>query len=651
MSYYKNYPHIFTPGKIGNLTIPNRVILAPMGTSHTGPDQRFSEELIAFYEERAKGGVGMIISECNQVAPEIDPFPMITGTPRLDKADKIARIAQYVERMEAYGTVPALQITLGTGRQADAPQLATPVSASACPAQGDPNITCHELTVDEIHQLVAYAGRAAGFAMTAGAKLIEVHGHAGYLIDQFLSPEINTRTDEYGGSPENRFRIVKETVEAIKAVVGDSIPVTLRISVDHKCEGYRTLEEGLEYCRMAEAAGFDGLHIDAGRYEVMPWVFPPAYLGPCCMLDLAAEVKKVVNIPVIAVGNFGTPEEVEEAIASGKCDFVAMARTLLADPNWANKAKKGHAEDIRPCLRCNEMCVGRAVFGLELTCAVNPECGRETYNRLGKAEESKNVTVIGGGPGGMVAALASAKRGHKVTLIEKKDELGGLINLAEQEDFKFGMKRYNAYLKTQIAKSDVKVMMGTEANVDVVKATDPDAVIVATGSDVFMPSLPGFVPGDKIGTIRQFKEVEHKPTDKIVIAGGGIIASETALGLAREGFNDVTIVEKTGMIGGDLQFINLMGLMGELMGRGVKILTNTSCEGVEGEALVCTDAEGNKVELPFDYLLVAMGTKPENSLNEVMDETFPDVYTIGDCVKTGRIHHAIHQAFEAAKRI
>lgn len=651
MSYYKNYPHIFTPGKIGNLTIPNRVILAPMGTSHTGPDLRFSEELIAFYEERAKGGVGMIISECNQVAPEIDPFPLITGTPRLDKADKVARLAQYVERMEAYGTVPAIQVTLGTGRQADAPNLATPVSASACPAQSDPNVICHMLTVEEIHQLVAYAGRAAGFALTAGAKLIEVHGHAGYLIDQFLSPEINNRTDEYGGTPENRFRIVKETCEAIKAVVGDAIPVTLRISVDHKLEGYRTMEEGIEYCRMAEAAGFDGLHIDAGRYEVMPWVFPPAYLGPCCMLDLAAEVKKAVHIPVIAVGNFGTPEEVEDALASGKCDFVAMARTLLADPAWANKAKKGHPEDIRPCLRCNEMCVGRAVFGKELTCAVNPECGRETYNRLGKAEEKKNVAVIGGGPGGMVAAIACTKRGHKVTLFEKGPELGGLINLAEQEDFKFGMKRYNAYLKQQIQESGVEVLLNTEATVSAVKATEPDAVIVATGSDVFIPDLPGFVKGENIGTIREFKNTEHKVSDKIVIAGGGIIACETALGLVREGYQDITIVEKLPAVGGDLQFINLMELMGELISGGVKILTNTVCEGVKDSTLTCSNGESGKMELPFDYLLVAMGTRSENSLNEAMLENFPEVYLIGDCVNTGRIHHAIHQAFEAARRI
>lgn len=466
MAYYKNYPTLFSPGKIGNLTLPNRIILAPMGTSHTGPDHRFSEELIQFYEDRAKGGVGMTISECCALAPEVDPFPMVSITPSLDEPGKIGKIAEHVERVEAYGAVPALQVTLGMGRQADAPHLAQPVSASECAAYSDPSVTCRALTIEEIHKLIECAGRGAAFAMTAGVKLIEIHGHSGYLIDQFLNPEINKRTDEYGGSPENCFRIVKEMVGAIKAVVGDTIPVTLRISVDHKFPGGRTLEEGIEYCKLAEASGIDAVHVDTGRYEVMPWIFPPAYMGPNCMLDVAAAVKKAVNIPVIAVGAIGTPEDAEEAISSGKCDFIAMARSLLADPEWANKAKTGHPEDIRPCLRCNEKCVGRAV-------------------------------------------------------------------------------------------------------------------IVATGSDVFIPGLPGFVKGDKIGTVREFNEKELDKEDKIVIAGGGVIACETAMGLARNGYKDVTIVEMLPEIGGNVQFINLMAMVGEIMQSGVKVLTETKCVSVE----------------------------------------------------------------------
>lgn len=651
MAYYKKYPTLFSEGKIGNLTLPNRVVLAPMGTSHTGPDFRFSEELIQFYEDRAKGGVGMILTECCSVAPEVDPFPMVSVTPRLDSPNKIARIAQYVERMEAYGAVPAIQITLGVGRQADAPQLAQPISSSECAAYSDPSVTCRALTTDEIHTLVQCAGRAAGYALIAGVKLIEIHGHAGYLIDQFLNPEINKRTDEYGGTPENRFRIVKEVREAIRAAVGDAIPVTLRISVDHKFPGGRTMEEGIEYCKLAEAAGFDGIHVDAGRYEVMPWIFPPAYLGPNCMIDIAAEVKKAVNIPVIAVGSIGRPEDAEEALAAGKCDFVAMARSLLADPEWVNKSREGREEDIRPCLRCNEKCVGRSILGKELQCAVNPECGRETYNKVTKADKSKNVTVIGGGPAGMVAALTAEKRGHKVTLLEKNTELGGLLNLASVEDFKHGMKGYNAYLKTQIAKSNVTVHLNTTATVDVVKASGADAVIVATGSDVFIPGLPGFVASDKIGTVREFNNKELEKEDKIVIAGGGVIACETAIGLARDGYKDITIVEMLPNIGGNVQFISLMAMVGEIMQSGVKVHTETKCLSVDGQTLICENKDGEKVELPFDYMVVAMGTRSVNDLNETMKENFPEVYCVGDCTKVGLVYHAVEDAYNAAKRI
>ncbi|MFA7196435.1 MAG: NAD(P)/FAD-dependent oxidoreductase [Anaerovoracaceae bacterium] len=651
MSYYKNYPHIFKPGKIGNLVVPNRIVMAPMGTGHTGPDLRFSEELIKFYVERAKGKTGMIISECCSVAPQIDPFPLVTGTPRLDGPDKIARLAQYVERVESYGTVAALQMTLGMGRQADAPTLKTPVSASECPAQYDPSVTCRALTKEEIHTMIECAGRAAGYALTAGIKLIEVHGHAGYLIDQFLNPEINKRTDEYGGNPENRFRIVKEMREAIRSVIGDVIPVTLRISVDHKFPGGRSLEEGLEYCRLAEEAGYDALHIDAGRYEVMPWIFPPSYLGPMCMLDLAAEVKKVVTIPVIAVGNFGTPEEAEEALASGKCDFVAMARALLADPEWVAKARVGHAEEIRPCIRCNEECVGRAILGKELACAVNPECGRETYNKTTMADERKKVAVIGGGPGGMLAAVIASNRGHDVTLMEKSSELGGLVNLAETEDFKYPIKQYNEYLKNQLAKSEAKVLLNTEATVDKIKENTPDAVIVATGSDVFMPGLPGFEFKENIGTIREFEQKELKREDRIVIAGGGMIASEAALGLKRKGFKHVTIVEMLPAIASELQFINMMSLVGELTGCGTNILTSTTCKAVVGDELICADTEGKEIRLPFDYLLVAMGTKSVNGLNEAVSEAFSEVYLVGDCLKPGKLARVIEQAYYAGTRV
>lgn len=651
MAFYNNYPNTFKPGKIGSLTIPNRIIMAPMGTGLTGPDLRLADDVIRLYEERAKGGTGMIITECNRVAPDVDPFPIVTPTPRLDLPDKLAKISQYAETVSEYGTVPGMMVSLGPGRQADAPKLKTPVAPSECPAQGDPSVTCRALTVDEIHRLVEETGRAAAFAMTAGIKYIEIHGHAGYLVDQFLSPEINKRTDEYGGNAENRFRIVKESIEAIKSATGGAIPVSLRISIDHKMEGGRTVEEGLEYCRMAEAAGADALHIDAGRYETIHWVFPPLYLGDSCMVDLAAIVKNEVNIPVIAVGNFQTIDEIEDALASGKCDFVALGRGLLAEPEFAKKAKEGRADEIRPCQRCNEKCVGRILCGLPIQCAVNPQCGRETYRMLTPAGKKKKVTVVGGGVAGMVSAITAAKRGHKVTILEKNDELGGLLGLAGSEEFKHHIRQYRDYLLRQVELADITVCTGCEADIDTIKKTEPEAVVIATGSDTFIPGLPGFVASDKIGTIREFEQKELPKDARIVIAGGGLIASEAALALQRKGYTDVTIVEMRSAIAADLTLINMIALVGELSVGPFKIMTSTTCKSVEGDTLVVTDAEGNDISLPFDYLLVAMGTKSVDPLNEAAVNEFPEVYLIGDCVKPGRISGAVHTGYSAGLQI
>ena len=647
--YFKNYPTLFSEGKIGNITLRNRVVMAPMGTSHTGADLSFNRELIEFYTARAKGGVGMVISECCNVQTDIDPFPLISATPRLDHPNKVPMLNQYADMMKYYGAVPCTQITIGMGRQADAPSLAQPVSSSACPALNDPSIMCRELTVSEIKSLTASTGRAAEYAATAGIQVLELHGHAGYLIDQFLSPDINVRTDEYGGNPENRFRIIKEMREEIRRKVGNSIAVTLRISVDHKCPGFRTLAEGLEYCRLAEAAGLDGLHIDAGRYEVMPWLFPPAYLGSACMADLSAAVKKAVKIPVISVGNYDMPEVCEKALVDGSADFIAMARGLVAEPEWADKARTGRVDEIRPCVRCNEMCVGRSIQGCSLTCAVNPEAGRETYMKTIKADTPKKITVIGGGPAGMEAAAVASKRGHEVTLMEKAPELGGLLNVADKEPFKYHLTYLNNYLKKQTEIAGVNILLNKEATVENIEETRPDVVILSTGSDVFIPQIPGS-DNPKVVTVKGLQTVEIRENQNIVVIGGGLVGAETALGLAMKG-HKVTIVEMLSSIGNGLVFINLMSLMNELMKYGVNILTETTCKCIEDNKVICTDKDGNEVGLPFDLVVAATGTRPVNDLKDALEDHFPEVYIIGDCVKSSKISNAIHEGYIAGNRI
>lgn len=647
--YYKHFPNLFSEAYIGNVKVRNRVVMAPMGTSHTGPDNRFNHELAEFYTARAKGGVGMVISECNSVQTDIDPFPMVSSTPRLDAPNKISRLNEFADMMKYYGAVPCAQITIGMGRQADAPWLAQPVSASECPSLYVPDIICRELTNAEIKSLVKSTGRAAEFAVTAGVQVLEVHGHAGYLIDQFLSPDINKRADEYGGSVENRFRIVKEMREEIRRAVGNKIAITLRISVDHKVPGYRTLQEGLEYCQLAEQAGYDALHVDAGRYEAMPWIFPTPYLGSGCMADLSAAVKKAVKIPVISVGNYDMPEIAEQSLTNGSADFIAMARGLVADPDWADKARTGRKDEIRPCIRCNEMCVGRSIQGLELTCTVNPESGRETYMKIVKADEPKKVTVVGGGPAGMEAAFVAAKRGHKVTLMEKSEELGGLLNTADMESFKYHITYLKNYLKKETELSGVRVQLGKEATVDNIRETGPDVVVVATGSDVFIPGIPGF-DREKVMTVRGLKQEKLEGEKQVVVVGGGLVGCEAALGLAMDG-HKVTVIEMLAGVAGDMMFINRISLLGEMEKYGVTILTEIKCQSIEGGNVICLDKDGKEILLPFDVVVAATGTKPVNALNDSAKDAFPNVFIIGDCVKSARISDAIHQGYITGIRI
>jgi NADPH-dependent 2,4-dienoyl-CoA reductase/sulfur reductase-like enzyme len=473
--------------------------------------------------------------------------------------------------------------------------------------------------------------------------IVEIHAHAGYLLDQFLSPDINKRTDEYGGDMSGRFKIVKDIREAITKRVGNAVAVTIRISVDHKVPGFRTLEEGLQLCDLIEATGYDGIHVDAGRYESTPWIFPPAYLGPAPMKNLAAAVKKRVKIPVIIVGNFSRASDAELAIADGSADFIALGRTSLADPEWAKKAREGRDEDIRPCIACNDMCIGRLFLGKGVTCSVNPECARETVFTVRKADEPKRITVVGGGPAGMEAAIVASKRGHRVTLIEKKDELGGQMNLADKEAFKYAVADFNKYMKTQIEKSDVDVLTGTAASVEIIEGTKPDVVIAATGADVFVPPIPGF-DDERVMTVRGLHERELAGDERFVVVGGGLVGSETALSLAMQGHN-VTIVEMLGDIAKDLAMISRITLLEKIAEAGIEVLTNTKCKEITGDELVCEDGDGAEVRLSFDLVVAATGTRKESALAEEIRQTFMNAHVIGDCDSIGKIGEAIHRGY------
>jgi 2-enoate reductase len=414
-------------------------------------------------------------------------------------------------------------------------------------------------------------------------------------------------------------------------------------------EGGRTLEEGLELCRMAEEAGYDALNVDVGRYEVMPWLFPTSYMGAAVMKDVAKAVKQQVSIPIIMVGNITRPEIAEEIIANGSADFVAIGRGLLAEPEWANKAKFNRVDEIRPCIMCNEKCIGRLNEGKGITCSVNPQCGRERTFVATPAFKPRRITVVGGGPGGMQAAITAAKRGHNVTLLEKASSLGGQLILAESEPFKVPIKNFNAYMQRQVALQDIEVRLNTAATEDVIAATQPDAVIVAVGANVFVPPIKGF-DSPSVLTVSDLLEHEVKGDETVVVVGGGLVGSETALGLAMQGCK-VTVIEMLPQIAGDLMFINRTSLLELLDTYKVQIATDTTCKEIVGQSLICTEADGSEITLDFDFVVTATGTRPEAKQAAEIQASFQEVYLVGDCTGPAKIGEAVHKGYAAGLRV
>ena len=416
-----NFDCLFTPFSIGKMEIKNRLVMSPMGTYAALMDGSVSDTLATYFEERAKGGVGAIITASQYLTPKLAQG--IYGT-YFDSKRIIPHLSGMTERIHCYGAKAIAQISAGTGRNAHPSQCGgVPFSASAVPAVFNPDILCRPLTIEEIKDIMKSWQLAAEIAANAGYDAIEVHGHVGYIIDQFLTPLWNKREDEYGGSDENRARFAIEILEAIKRGAGDDMPVIYRISMDHRIPGGRTLEDSKRLIKILGEHGVDAFDVDCGCYEHPDFVYPTFYRGDACMEYVCDTAREATDKPILNSGNH-TPETAKRLIESGRADFVMMGRPLIADPELPRKLMENREEDVRPCIRCNEECIGR-IWGrfAKLSCAVNPQANEEHAFRIVKSEEPKNVVVIGGGPGGMEAARVAALKGHHVTLYER-DELG-----------------------------------------------------------------------------------------------------------------------------------------------------------------------------------------------------------------------------------
>ncbi|RMF25701.1 MAG: NADH:flavin oxidoreductase, partial [Deltaproteobacteria bacterium] len=387
---------LFERTHIAGMELKNRIAMAPMGTAGMADvDMGYSRRLIDFYVARARGGTGMIITGAAVVNTRLEGG-LSHWLPRLTGPEYLARLAELCEGVHHYGATLVLQLSAGFGRVNHLlGNPIPPISASEVPCFHDPSVKTRPLTTDEIGELVMSFAMAAAMAKTAGVDAIEVQGYGGYLIDQFQTALWNKRTDEYGGDLDGRMRFSMELLSAARSMVGPDFPIIYKFTPDHYIPGGRTLDEGLEIARRLEQAGVDALHVDGGCYEVWNRVIPSMYEEPACQIELARAVREVVSIPVIAHGKLGRPEVARRVLEEESADFIALGRPLLADPDWARKVKEGREDEIRPCIACNETCLGKRI---SLGCTVNPQTGMEKEYALTPVERRKSVLVIGGGP-------------------------------------------------------------------------------------------------------------------------------------------------------------------------------------------------------------------------------------------------------------
>lgn len=644
-----SYEKLFTPFKIGKMEVKNRIVMSPMGTNSALVNGRKTDNEIDYFIERAKGGVGMIIMGCQPLNEKIAQGSM---EGYMDSFTVLPSLTSVCDGVHRYGAKIVCQLTPGTGRNAFPDTLGNPpMSASALPSVFDPNIICHALTVEEIAQMMEEFKFAAGLAMDAGYDAIEIHAHAGYLIDQFMSPVWNKRTDEYGGSPEKNARFAKDIYHAIRSVVGADVPILFRISLDHRFNGGRDLEYSMKILKELEKEGIDAFDVDAGCYETLDYIFPPSYLGESCMSYVTEPARKTVSVPLINAGTHN-PDTALALIESGNADFASFGRALIADPYMPKKLMKGHAEDVRPCLRCNEYCIGRIWNKhTKLSCAVNPQAMEEVRFKIQKTENPQNVVVIGAGPGGMEAARVAALEGHKVTLFEKSDQLGGTMKVISTASFKSNIRKFAKWYEVQLEKLGVKVVLNTEITGDEQVLADADAIIVGCGAKPFTPNIPGIDGANVVNIVAAHKDASLIKGDNIVICGGGASGLDGAVEMAEEMKKNVTVVEMLPVMGKDVFFINQISLFNKLAANNVKLMTSTKVVSIDETGLT-VEKEGVQEHIAADTVISAFGMRPDTTLADKIKEKYHiKTRVVGDSLKLGKIGEAVREGFYAASSL
>lgn len=643
----EKYPHLCSPITLGRVTFRNRMFSAPMGGTDITADCCVGPRTPGFYELRAKGGAAAVTASELVVHPETDASHMFHLN--LQTPGCLAGWTFLADAVMRHGAVPSVELS-HSGQYAGTYLVDKDKKkglAQFGPSDGvrPDGIPVKALTKEQIADIIKAYGETAGLAKRAGFQMIMVHGGHGWLINQFLSPYFNHRTDEYGGSFENRLRFAREVLMSVRAAVGEGFPIEFRMSGSELFEGGYTLDDGIKIAQGVEDL-VDLIHVSAGSYQFGFFQTHLSMFSPHGdNVYLAAAIKKNVKKPVATLGALNDPEQMEEILASGKADVIYMGRALLADPELPNKVMAGAEDEVVRCLRCFTCMAERPTTGTR-RCTVNPLIGRECEGmEVRPAARKKNVVVVGGGVAGMKAAITAAQRGHNVTLLEKTDKLGGILKSEQAIPFKYEMYQLGVTFEKLMRKEGVQISLNTPATPEIVEALKPDALILAVGSKPVVPPLPG-MNGGNVVVVNDYYLEKNRVEDSVVVLGGGLAGCECAVHLGMEG-KAVHLVEMRDELAVDCNIRHRPILMKQV---DKYTTVHTGCAGMQvtPAGLVCKDKNGEVFLIPGKTVICAVGQRANREDVDALRRCAPFVREVGDCVRPSNITNAVYQGYHAA---